>query len=169
MGDSLTVHSRQKDTRQGKTRAVPLLIVTPSGALIFTVALYAILSPQIPSHIARHVGPDGVGYSPTVVVMSIIFAASAVVFTIGGFLARGFFRDGHWFSIQKAVAAGTVALGYGILGIALATTLSSAGVKADDVSGNSVAMGMLGFLLMFTAAVTTYAALLPRAQPEPLV
>lgn len=161
--------SRQKDTRQGKTRAVPLLTVAPTCSLIFAVVLYAILSPRIASHIARHVGPDGVGYSSTALIMSIIFAAAALVFIIGGLLARGFFRDGHWLSIQKTVVTCALALGYGILGIALATTLSSVGVNAEDASGNSVAMGMLGFLLMFTAAVTTYTMLLPRAQPEPLV
>lgn len=167
-GDSLSANANESAIARVKTRAVPLLIVAPACTLIAGIALYAALSPLMPDHIARHVGPDGVGYSSTALIMAAIFAAAVVPFLIGWALARGFFRDNHWFQIQKAVVVCFVSLGYGIAGAALGTIFSTVGLQQDDVSGNSVAMGMLGFLLLFTAAVCVYAALLPRAKQEPL-
>lgn len=148
---------------------MPLLIVSPACSLILAVALFPTLRPLIPSHIARHVGPDGVGYSSTALIMAVIFAAAILPFLIGGALALGFFRDSHWFPTQKAVVVCFVSLGYGVIGVALATILSTVGLDPAEVSGDSVAMGLLGFLLLFTAAACTYAALLPRAKPDPLV
>lgn len=164
----MTVNSNTSGMTRVNTRAVPLLIVAPACALILAVILYLILSPLIPSQIARHVGPDGVGYSSTVLIMAVIFAASILPFLIGWALARGFFRDGHWFPTQKAVVVCFVSLGYGVIEVGLGTILSTVDLDPTEVSGNSVAMGMLGFLLLFTAAVCTYPALLPRAGHEPL-
>ena len=164
----MTVNSSKSHVAQEQTRAVPLLIVSPACSLILAVALFLTLRPLIPSHIARHVGPDGVGYSSTALIMAVIFAAAILPFLIGGALALGFFRDGHWFPTQKAVVVCFVSLGYGVIGVALATILSTVGLDPAEVSGDSVAMGLLGFLLLFTAAVWTYAALLPRAGHEPL-
>ncbi|WP_129587335.1 hypothetical protein [Arthrobacter alpinus] len=165
----MTVNSSKSGMTRLNTRALPLLIVSPSCSLILAVVLFLILRALIPSQIARHVGPDGVGYSSTALIMAVIFAAAILPFLIGGALARGFFRDGHWFPTQKAVVVCFVSLGYGILGVALGTIVGLVGLDQNEVSGNSVAMGMLGFLLFFTAAVCAYAALLPRAKPEPLV
>lgn len=61
-----------------------------------------------------------------------------------------------------------LSLGYGIVGVALATSVSAVGLDQDEASGNSVAMGLLGFLLLFTAAACIYTLLLPRAGQEPL-
>ncbi|WP_157875343.1 hypothetical protein [Arthrobacter sp. PAMC 25486] len=152
-----------------KTRAVPLLVVAPACTLLAGVVLYVILSPLMPSHIARHVGPDGVGYSPSWLVVSIMLAAAIIPFAIGGATGRGFFRDDHWYQIQKAVVVCFVSLGYGIVGVALGTIFSTVGLEPNEVSDSSVAMGMLGFLLLFVAAVCVYTALLPRAKPEPSV
>ncbi|MDD0856969.1 hypothetical protein NHF46_02435 [Arthrobacter alpinus] len=58
-------------------------------------------------------------------------------------------------------------MGYGILGVALGTIVGLVGLDQDEVSGNSVAMGMLGFLLLFTVAVCAYAALLPEPSRNP--
>lgn len=164
----MSVKASQPDTATVKTRAAPLLIAAPAGLLILSTVLYLALRPLMPSHIARHVGNDGVGYSSTSLIMAAIFAAAIVPFLIGWVLARGFFRDNHWHPIQKAVVVCFVSLGYGIIGVALATIFSTVGLHPDDASGNSVAMGMLGFLLLFTAAAVVYVVLLPRAEPEPL-
>lgn len=145
----------------------PLLVVAPAGTLAISIILYLALSPWLPNHIVRHVGTDGLGTSPTILVLAIMFAAAVVPFLIGGTLARGFFRDGHWHPTQKFVAIAFMSAGYGILGVALATMVSVVGLDPDEVSSNSVAVGLLGFLLLFTIAACAYAALLPRAEPEP--
>ncbi|WP_315914288.1 hypothetical protein [Arthrobacter sp. lap29] len=119
----MSVNSKQPSTPRTATRALPLLLVIPACALIASIVLWLILSPLLPNQIARHVGPDGVGYSPTILVLAVLFGAAAVPFLIG--------------------------------------------VAQEQASSNSVAMGLLGFLLLFIAAAIAYSALLPRAEPEP--
>lgn len=160
--------ANQPETAHTKTRAVALLIAAPACTLLTALVLYLILSPLMPSHLVRHVGPDGSGYSSTVMIMAAIIAAAVIPFAIGAALARGFFRVGHWFHIQKAMVVCFLSLGYGIVGVALATSVSAVGLDQDEASGNSVAMGLLGFLLLFTAAACIYTLLLPRAGQEPL-
>lgn len=146
----------------------PLLFLAPGCALVLGVLLWLLLSPGLPGHIARHVGPDGVGYSPTWLVLAIMFAAAALAFAIGAATARGFIRDGHWYPIQKAISVGIMSLGYGILGVALGTMFGIFGSSPEGGSGNAVAAGMLGFLALFAVAACVYTARLPRAQQEPL-
>lgn len=164
----MAVNTRMSDVAREKNRAVPLLIVSPACSLLLAVVLFLILKPLIPSQLARHMGPDGVGYSSTALTLTIMFAAATLIFSIGGTLARGFFRDSHWFPTQKAVVVCFVSLGYGVIGVALGTMFSTVGLEPAEVSGDSVGMGLLGFLLLFTAAACTYSALLPRAGQEPL-
>lgn len=151
-----------------KTRTVPLLLIAPLCSLLLSAVLYVALLPLLPEHIVRHVGPDGVGFSSMVLVLTIMLAAAVIPFLIGGMLGRGFFRDRHWHPTQKFVTVAFMSTGYGILGVVVATILSLMGMEQDDVSGNSVAMGLLGFLLLFVAAAFTYALLFPRATPEPI-
>ena len=47
--------------------------------------------------------------------------------------------------------------------------LATGGLDENEVSGSSVAMGMLGFLLLFTVAVIAYVARLPRAEQQPVI
>lgn len=115
-----------------------------------------------------HVGPDGVGYGSSLLMIAIPSGIAAVVFAIGGATTREFFKDDHWFQTQKTIAVGVMALGYGVVGVALGTIFSTVGVDQDAVSGSSVGMGLLGFLLLFTVAACVYVAVFPRAKMEAL-
>lgn len=92
--------------------------MAPTCSLVLTAVLYLFLRPLMPSHIAIHAGPDGVGY--------------------GSPLAK--------------IAVGIISLGYGALGLALSTIVSTVGADPAAVSGDSVGLGRLGFLVLFTAA-----------------
>lgn len=168
--DSLTnVSNLPEPVRtQPKTRAFPLLVVAPACAILLVVVLYLLLSPLIPRRVAIHVGPEGVGYGSSLLMIAGACAIAAAAFAIGAATAREFFRDDHWFQTQKSIAVGIMALGYGVIGVALATIITAVGVDPDEVSGNSVAMGLLGFLLLFTVAACVYAAVFPRAKLETL-
>lgn len=146
-------------------RVARLLFVAPACSLLLGMVLWLILIPGLPGHIARHVGPDGVGYSPTWLALAIMFAAATLAFAIGAATARGFIRDGHWYPTQKAISVGIMSLGYGILGVAVGTVLST---WPGDDSGNAVAAGMLGSLALFAVAACVYTVRLPRARQEPL-
>ena len=166
--DSLSGNSEvpEPPPAEGKTRAIPLLIVYPACSIVLVAVLYLCFSPLIPSHTAIHVGPDGVGYGSTLLMIFVACVIAEAVFAIGGAIATEFFKDGHSFQSQKSIAVGIMALGYGVIGFALATILSTVGVKPDEVSGDSVAMGLLGFLLLFTAAACNYVAVFPKDKLE---
>lgn len=153
---------------QTKTRTVSLLIVAPSCSILLVAVLYLLLRPLIPSRIAIHVGPDGVGYGSSLLMIAVACALAAAAFTIGAATAREFFRDDHWFQTQKSIAVGILALGYGVIGVALSTIVTTVGVGPDEIPGNTVAMGLLGFLFSFTVAACVYAAVFPRAKLETL-
>lgn len=51
----------------------------------------------------------------------------------------------------------------GVIGLDLATIVSNLNVALEVVSSNSVGMGLIGFLLFFAAAASTYVTLFPRA------
>lgn len=150
-----------------KARAVPLLLIAPTVALLLVMVLYVLLSPLVPERIAIHVGPDGVGYGSPLPIIAGACAIAVVVFAIGAATTKEFFKNDHWFQTQKFIAVSIMALGYGVIGVALATILSNLNVDPETVSGNSIGMGLLGFLLLFTAAACTYVALFPRAGIEP--
>lgn len=164
----------EKPRTPGPTENVParlsprLLVLTPVGSIVLVTALYLFLVPVMPEHIARHIGPDGVGSSSTPVVLTIICASAAMAFAIGASAARGFMKAGHWYQTEKSIAVGILSLGYGIVGIALATLLSTAGTRADPPSGNSMGIPMLAFLFFFIAAAWVHTAALPRGQREEL-
>lgn len=169
-GGDLNQHSAVSTTTtaEARKRVSRLLLLAPACSLVLSVVLWLLLSAKLPEQIARHAGPDGVGYSPTWLVLAIMLAAAAAAFTIGAAVARGFIRDGHWYPIQKAVSVCILSLGYGILGMALGTVISTFGLSAENASGNSVAMGMFGFLALFAIGACVYTVRLPRAKQEPL-
>ncbi len=145
-----------------------MLLVAPICSIVLVAVLHLLLSPHIPSRIAIHVGPDGVGYGSSLLMIAVPCVIAAVVFAIGGATTREFFKDDHWFQTQKTIAVGIMALGYGVIGVALGTIFSTVGVDQDAVSGNSVGMGLLGFLLLVTVAASVYAKAFPRAKMETL-
>ena len=149
-----------------KPKVVPLLIVAPACSILLVAVLFLVFGPLIPGQIAIHVGPEGVGYGSSLLMIAVPCVIAAVVFAIGGATAREFFKDDHWFQTQKSVAVGIMALGYGAIGVALGTIFSTIGVSPDELSGNSVGVGLLGFLLMFTVAACVYVAVFPRAKME---
>lgn len=149
-----------------RKRMVHSFIIAPVASLVLVAVLYFILSPQIPGHIAMHVGPDGVGYGSTQLTIFIMWAVAAVVLAIGGATAREFMKHDHWYQKEKVIAVSIVAVGYGVIGVALATVLSTVGVSPDDVSGDSVGAGLLGFLGFFIAAIWVYIMVLPRGKME---
>lgn len=153
---------------EAKPRAIPLLLVAPICSILLVAVLYLLLSPLIPDRIAIHAGPDGVGYGSSLLMIAAPCGIAAMVFAIGRSTTREFFKNDHWFQTQKTIAVGIMALGYGVIGVALGTILGTAGVDQDAVSGNSVGMGLLGFLLLFTVAACVYAAVFPRAKIERL-
>lgn len=145
-----------------------MLLVAPIGSILLVVILFLVLGPLIPGQIAIHVGSDGVGYGSSLLMITVPCVIAAAVFAIGGATTREFFKDDHWFQTQKTISVGIMALGYGVIGVALGTLFGTVGVDQDAVSGNSVGMGLLGFLLLFTVAACVYGAVFPRAKMEPL-
>ena len=152
--------------KETKTRTVPLLVIAPACSIVLVAVLYLLLNPLMPSHIAIHAGPDGVGYGSALIMIAVACAIAAVTFVIGGATAREFLKDDHWFQTEKSIAVGIVSLGYGVIGFALATIFSIVGVDPEEVSVDSVGRGLLGFLLLFTAAVWIHVAVLPRARMQ---
>lgn len=151
-----------------RKRFLQAFIIAPVASLMLVAVLYLVLSPQIPNQIAIHVGPDGVGYGSTAPIMLITWAVAAVVLAIGGSTAREFVKNKHWYQKEKVIAVSIVAVGYGVIGVALATMLSMVGVSPEDVSGDSVGAGLLGFLVFFIAAIWVYIVVLPRGKMESL-
>lgn len=152
-----------------KIKTVPLLVIAPACSIALVAVLYLLLKPLLPSQIAIHAGPDGVGYESTLLMIAVACGIAAVAFGIGGATAREFLKDDHWFQTEKSIAVLIVSLGYGVIGVALATIFSTLGVDSEAASGNSVGMGLLGFLLSFTAAVCIHVAVLPRARMHTIV
>lgn len=144
------------------------MVVAPACSILIVAVLYLLLRPLIPNSIAIHVGPDGVGYGSPLLLIAVASGIAAVVFAIGGATTREFFKDGHWFQTQKSIAVGVMALGYGVIGVALATILSNLNVDPEAISGNSVGMGLLGFIFLFIVAASVYVVLFPKAGIEPM-
>lgn len=151
-----------------KTKVISLLLVAPLCSILLVAVLYLMLNPMIPDHVAIHMGSDGAGFGSTSIMIAITCAVAAAVFASGGFTAKGYMKYDHWFQKEKLISVSIVAVGYGIVGVALATIFSTIGVEATEISGDSVAMGMLGFLFMFVASISVYILLLPRGQMETL-
>ncbi|PYI39005.1 hypothetical protein CVS30_06740 [Arthrobacter psychrolactophilus] len=150
------------------SRVVPLLLVAPIVSIILLGILFLIVRPLMPENIPIHVGPDGVGSGSGGLLIAIACGIAAVVFAIGGATTKEFFKDDHWFQTEKSIAVGIMSLGYGLIGFAVATILSTVGDTTGSDSSISVGMGMLGFLLTFIAAVCIYIVAFPRAKMTPL-
>lgn len=97
-----------------------------------------------------------------------MWAVAAAALAIGGATAREFLTSDHWYQKETGIAVSILAVGYGVIGRALATILSSVGLSPDDVSGASVGAGLLGFLGFFIAAILAYIEALPRGKMESL-
>lgn len=165
--DSLPTNTNSAPAGNVKSRELLLLVIAPACSLLLVALLYLLLGPLIPERLAIHVGPDGVGYGSSLLMVGGACIIAAAVFAIGAATTKEFLKNNHWFQTQKSIAVSTMALGYGVVGVAVATILSTLAVAPNSVAGNSVGMGLLGFLLMFIAAACTYVAVLPRAGIEP--
>lgn len=149
-------------------RVFRILVLVPLCALALVAALVLLLVPLLPEHIAMHVGPDGVGYGSTPLMLAITSAAAALALAIGSITGLGFFKAEHWYQTEKLISVGILSLGYGVLGIALATMASTLGVEQSAVSGNSVGTSMLAFVLGFIAALWFHIVALPAGKMEQL-
>ncbi|GAA1872575.1 hypothetical protein GCM10009715_19270 [Paeniglutamicibacter psychrophenolicus] len=145
-----------------------LLVAAPAWTLAAVTALYLFLLGSMPQYIARHAGPDGIGYSSTTLVLAIIAAVSASAFAIGGATAHGFLKAGHWYQTEKMIAVGIVSLGYGVAGIGLATMLATVRLAAGEIEGDAIGVSMVAFVLAFIAAAWTYTLALPPGELEQL-
>lgn len=105
-------------------------------------------------------------------VLSLLLAGACslavMAFIIGGATARGLLKEGHWYQTEKSIAVGIEAGGFGLIGFAVASILAIVGVAPNEVSSDSVGLGLLGFVFLFIAAICVYVAFLRRAQPETL-
>lgn len=147
-----------------KSRVVPLLLVAPIVSILLLGVLFLILRPLMPENIAIHVGPDGVGSGSAGLLIAGACGIAAVVFAIGRATTKEFFEDGHWFQTEKSIAVGIMSLGYGLIGFAGATILSTVGSTTGEASSISVGMGLLGFLFTFIVAACIYVTAFPRAK-----
>ncbi len=77
-------------------------------------------------------------------------------------------KAGHWYQKEKSIAVAILSLGYGVVGIALATLVSIAGTRADPLSGDSMGNSMLAFLFFFIGAAWIQTVALPRGKMEEL-
>lgn len=93
---------------------------------------------------------------------------AAAALATGVATAREFLKSDHWYHKERGIAVSILAVGYGVIGRALATILSSAGLSPDDVSDASVGAGLLGFLGFFVAAILAYIKVLPCGKMESL-
>lgn len=166
----MTGVSDVSDPRRGeiKTRIVPLLVIAPAGAVALVAALYLWLIPWLPQRVAIHMGPEGPGYGSMPLAITTICVIAMAAFAVGGATARGFMKADHWYQSEKLISVGIESMGYGVIGVGLATMVSTVGVEPNEVSGDSVAAGMFGFLFMFIASVCVYVAALPRGKMEKL-
>lgn len=149
-------------------RVFRILVLVPLCALALVAILVLFLVPLMPEHIAMHVGPDGVGYGSTPLMLAITCATAALALAIGSATGRGFLKADHWYQTEKLISVGILSLGYGVLCIALATMATTLGVKQTAVSGDSVGASLLAFLLGFIAALWFHIAALPAGKMEQL-
>ena len=152
----------------GRARATALLIIAPAGSMVMVLLLYLILNPWLPSRTVVHVGTDSVEYGPLSLLLAVACLLAAVAFIIGGATARSFLKDDHWYQTEKSIAVGIEAFGYGVVGFAVATLLATLGHAPDDMAGDSIGLGLLGFLGLLIASICVYVPALPRAEMETL-
>lgn len=154
------------DSRPAGLPKLRLLLLAPAGALLLVALGYWLLGEQLPSHLVRHAGPDGLGYSPTPVVLLIGGAVAAVFFIIGSCCALDFWKHGHWYQTQKVIVAGFLSAGYAVAGLLLASLFAARGASPAEVTSQSLGLGLLAFVLVFTAAIWAHIVLLPAGRLE---
>lgn len=145
-----------------------LLLAAPGVGLLLVLLLYLSLRNQLPTHLVRHAGADGPGYSPTPLVVLVAGGAALLLFAIGAWCALDFWKHGHWYQTQKMIVAGFLAAGYAVLGLTAASLLAVRGMAADEAGVESLGYGLLAFLVVFIAAVWAHVVLLPPGQLEEL-
>ncbi|WP_159611159.1 hypothetical protein [Glutamicibacter sp. JC586] len=151
-----------KRTLTGRLVAVAVLSV------IAYSLLYFLTRPLLPEDLARHAGPDGVGYSQLWITVLIIGALATLCLSIGIIVYRDFVSLGHWYPGPKAIAACFLAAGFGILGLGTAMILTVLGREAEELGSQPIAMGLLGLGLVFASSAGLLAKMLPRAKEETL-
>lgn len=144
------------------------LIITSCLSVVAYVALYLLLRPSLPAHLARHSGPDGVGYSPLWLTVLIIGAVATLSLLIGILVYRDFTSLGHWNPGPKSIVVCFLAAGFGILGLGMAMITTVLGREAEDLGTLPIGMGLIGLLIVFALSAGLLARLLPRAIPEAL-
>ena len=135
-------------------------------------ALYLFLSPRLPDQLVRHVGTEGIGYSPMWLVMwlvvLIIGAAAALSIAIGIITYRDFTSLEHWNPGPKAIVVCFLAAGFGILGLGSAMILTVIGQEAVQLGALPIGMGLLALVTVFALSAVLLARTLPRAEQEAL-
>lgn len=157
--------STQRRSVQSHNHAL-LFYLAPASSIALAGLLYVLFSKRIPNGIAIHMGPDGVGYGSTQLMAAILFGTAAGVFAIAGAAGRGFLKTNHWFQTEKVISICLFSLGYGVVGLALATLWSVVDIGPNGLSGDSVGPGLLGFLFAFIASAIWYAVALPQGKME---
>ena len=131
-------------------------------------ALYLFLSPRLPDQLVRHVGTEGIGYSPMWLVVLIIGAAAALSIAIGIITYHDFTSLGHWNPGPKAIVVCFLAAGFGILGLGSAMILTVIGQEAVQLGALPIGMGLLALVTVFALSAVLLARTLPRAEQEAL-
>lgn len=147
-------------------RTARLFVLGPILVLALLGVTYLLLRPQLPSHLVRHLGPDGIGLSPTWLVLLIGGAIAVVLFVVALCCASDFWRHDHWYQTQKTIVVSFVAAGYAVTGLLLASLLSVRGMEPSAVTGDSIGIGLLTFLLVLILAIWGYIVLLPAGKFE---
>lgn len=167
----MSSQSSQPGTPGAEPRNTPLpklrlLLLAPAGALLLVALGYWLFREQLPSHLVRHAGPDGLGYSPTALVLLIGGAVAAAFFVIGSCCALDFWKHGHWYQTQKMIVSGFLSAGYAVAGLLLASLFAVRGVSPAEATSQSPGLGLLAFVLGFTAAIWAHIVLLPAGRLE---
>jgi len=142
-----------------------ILLIAPIVSLAALGALYLLLIPELPKGIIRHIGAQGLGYSPPGIVIGSMAVISLFCFAIGAWTCLDFTSLGHWYPGPKSIVVCFLAGGYAVIALAITTLFSSLG-PAIALDASSLGYGLLALVLAFAAASMVLVRALPRAKEE---
>lgn len=148
-----------------RRQKIKVLLIAPISALLLLAVLYLLLLSQLPQGIVRHVGPQGVGYSPPGIVVGSMAAVAVLCFAVGAWTCLDFSSLGHWYPGPKSIVVCFLAGGYSVVVLAITTLFASLGPTAS-LDGSSLGYGLLALVLAFAAASLILVRVLPRALEE---
>ncbi|MFJ2621393.1 hypothetical protein [Glutamicibacter sp. NPDC087344] len=145
-----------------------LLLVGPCVALLAYAGLYLQLREHLPQALARHLGPDGIGYTSTLVVVGSAAGIAVLAFGIGAWTCLDFTSLGHWYTGNKSIVVCSLAAGYGVLGLGVGTMASANAGQAPADGASTIGWGLLALLIGFSLTAVVLSRVLPAAQRESL-